>query len=258
MSNTDNPSPSQQWSAQGYRQNAAFVAEYGAVLLDILKPVKGERVLDLGCGDGVLTLRLSERGASVIGVDGSPDMVAAAQSRGIDARVMDGHQLTFDREFHSVFSNAALHWMRDPDAVLAGVCRALIANGRFIGEFGGHGNVAAIVTAIYAALEAAGVDADRFNPWYFPSVEAYRAKLENHGFAVEYIELIARPTPLPTGIEGWLATFANPFLHDFNDADKRAVLDHIRRLLKPSLCDEQGRWSADYVRLRFAARKAVE
>ena len=73
----------------------------------------------------------------MVAVDAAPDMVAAARARDIDARVMNGHNLTFDSEFDAVFSNAALHWMRDQDAVLAGVRSALKPRGRFVAEMGG-------------------------------------------------------------------------------------------------------------------------
>ena len=149
----------------------------------------------------------------MVGVDASADMVAAAQKRGLDARVANGARLDFSREFDAVFSNAALHWMKDdPDAVIAGVARALKPGGRFAGEMGGHGCVAAITVALIAVLERHGADGKSVSPWYFPTVDDYRARLERGGFTVEYIELIPRPTPLPTDMAGWLDTFAAPFL----------------------------------------------
>lgn len=246
---------SQTWSAEGYLHNAGFVPVYGASVLELLSPRKGERVLDLGCGDGSLTVKIREFGADVVGVDASEDMAAAARERGLQVHCMDGEALAFDGVFHSVFSNAALHWMRNADAAIGGVCRALLPGGRFVGEFGGHGNVAAIVTALHAALEKAGIDAKERNPWYFPTARAYRKKLEAHGFTVDYIELIPRPTPLPTGIEGWLATFANAFLEGLDEQRTASVLADVKRFLEPSLRDDEGHWSADYMRLRFAARK---
>ena len=167
---------------------------------------------------------------------------------------MDGAAIAFEAEFDAVFSNAALHWMRDPDLVIQGVRRALRPGGRFVGEFGGHGNVAAITVALVAVLERRGADGRGAIPWYFPTPEAYAARLEAAGFAVESIALIPRPTPLPTDMAGWLETFGESFFVRLAPAERRAARDEVIELLRPCLCDEQGRWTADYVRLRFAAR----
>jgi trans-aconitate methyltransferase len=138
----------QHWSAERYAETAHFVPALGAPVLELLAPSPGERILDLGCGDGVLTEKIVAAGATVIAVDAGPDMVAAARARGIDARVMDGQRLTFSGEFDAVFSNAALHWMRDQEAVLSAVRRALEPGGRFVAEMGGHNNTAAIIVAL--------------------------------------------------------------------------------------------------------------
>src|SRR5678815_4450924 len=114
---------------------------------DLLAPRPGERILDLGCGDGALTQQLAAMGVRVVGVDSSPEMIAAACTRGLDARVIDAEQLPFVGSFDAVFSNAALHWMHDPDRVVAGVFRALRPGGRFVGECGAEGNVATLVQA---------------------------------------------------------------------------------------------------------------
>ena len=206
-------SAGQDWQAERYARNARFVADLGQPVVELLAPEPGERILDLGCGDGALTRKLAELGCDVVGVDAGPDMIRVARELGLDAHVVDGHELAFEREFDAVFSNAALHWMkRDPDAVVAGVARALKPGGRFVGEFGGHGNVAAIVTALLAVLARRDLDGMRGHPWYFPTPAAYRKCLEAHGFRVESIDLIPRPTPLPTGMSAWLDTFAEPML----------------------------------------------
>ena len=162
----------QHWSARRYAETAHFVPELGAPVLELLVPSAGERILDLGCGDGVLTEKILGAGASVVAVDAAPDMVAAARARGIDARIMRGQSLTFDHEFDAVFSNAALHWMRPPDVVLAGIRRALKPRSRFVDEMGGHSNTAAIIVTLRAVLGRRGLDAHRLSPWYFPSAAA--------------------------------------------------------------------------------------
>lgn len=245
------------WQAERYAAHAGFVPELGLPVLQLLDARPGERILDLGCGDGVLSARLTALGCRVVGIDASPDMVRAARDRGVDARLMDGHALDFTREFDAVFSNAALHWMKAaPADVAAGAARALRPGGRFVGEMGGHGNVAAVTVALAAVLRARGYDGAAANPWYFPTPEHYRGVLEGAGFAVRCIELIPRPTPLPTGMAGWLETFAGPFLRLLPDSERAAAAQEAIELLRPALCDERGRWSADYVRLRFAAALA--
>jgi SAM-dependent methyltransferase len=243
----------QQWSAERYAETAGFVPALGAPVVELLMPQPGERILDLGCGDGVLTKRIAAAGVSVVAVDAAPAMVAAARRRGLDARVMAGQNLAFDGEFDAVFSNAALHWMRPPEAVIAGVCRALRPGGRFVAEMGGHNNTAAIMVALSAVLDRRGRDARRLSPWYFPSAEAYREKLEAAGFSVEQIAIIPRPTPLPAGLEAWLDTFAEDFLGALASPDRAAARSEIAALLRPVLVDERGTWVADYVRLRFRA-----
>jgi SAM-dependent methyltransferase len=248
------PEP-QGWNPDRYRKNAAFVAELGSPLIDSLGAIAGRRILDLGCGDGVLTARMIEAGASVLGVDASPSMVEAAKARGIDAIVADAADLSFEKKFDAVVSNAALHWMSDQKAVVGNVYRALRPGGRFVAECGGYMNVAAIRVALHAALENVGADAARLDPWTFTSVPVMRGLLEDAGFAVESLDWFARPTPLPTDIRGWLLTFAQSFVTELTEEQSEAVLDEAERLLAVALRDEAGAWTADYVRLRFAALK---
>jgi SAM-dependent methyltransferase len=255
-STSPNPS-SQSWNAAVYAANAHFVPALGQPVLELLQPQPNERILDLGCGDGILTEKLVALGAQAVGVDNAPDMVAAACQRGLDARMMDLRALTFENEFDAVFSNAALHWVKDdPDAPIAGAFRALVSGGRFVGEMGGHACVGAITVALLATLERRGIsDAASWMPWYFPTVDEYEARLRRAGFVPKSVQLIPRPTPLPTGMRGWLEIFANPFCGGFSRSERDDFLDEVTALLKPVLCDSQGRWTADYMRLRFAAIK---
>lgn len=250
-------SPSQNWCAAGYAANAHFVPALGQPVLELLQPQAGERILDLGCGDGILTEKLAALGCTVVGIDSSSDMIAAARRRGIDARIIDARSLTFGNEFDAVFSNAVLHWVKDdPDAPIAGAFRALVDGGRFVGELGGHGCVAAITVALMATLERHGVaNTASLVPWYFPTVDEYQVRLRRAGFLPQSVQLIPRPTPLPTGMRGWLETFANPFCGGLEKNERADFLDEVTARLEPVLCDSQGRWTADYMRLRFAAIK---
>jgi SAM-dependent methyltransferase len=246
---------SQTWDPERYARNARFVSDLSAAVVELLDPLPGERILDLGCGDGVLTAKLAEMGCNVVGVDGSAAQVEPARKLGLDARVMDGEKLSFDGEFDAVFSNAALHWMRDPEAVISGVWRALRPKGRFVAEFGGHGCVAKIKKALVGALNRRGLDGEAAVPWYFPTVEDYSKLLNNAGFAISTIALIPRPTPLPGDVTGWLETFAESFTTCLPLAERPAYIAEVREALSSELADSEGKWTADYVRLRFAAVK---
>jgi SAM-dependent methyltransferase len=243
---------SQVWHAESYDANARFVSDLGGEILSWLAPKPGERILDLGCGDGALTQKLAASGASVVGFDASPSLLAAARARGLDVREGDGHALPFDREFDAVFSNAALHWMTQPEKVIDGVRRALKPGGRFVAEFGGHGNVAAIMTALRAASRHFGGDISIATPWFYPTDREYADMLQAAGFTVRRAGLFPRPTPLPTGIEGWLQTFRGVFFDQFGER-RGEVIGTVVDLLRPSLCDRSGNWHADYVRLRVEA-----
>lgn len=245
---------SQTWNAAQYARNGRFVADLASGALGLLNAKPGERILDLGCGDGALTVKIAAAGAKVTGVDSSASMVAAAQVRGVDARLASGEALRFDHEFDAVFSNAALHWMPNQDAVLASVHRALKPGGRFVAEMGGHGNIAAIQVALSAVFAKHGIDAAQSGQNYFPTPASYESRLQGHGFNVEYIELIPRPTPLPeSGMRGWLETFRRGLFEQLPESEREAALDETIRLLEPFLRDDSGQWTADYVRLRFLA-----
>jgi trans-aconitate methyltransferase len=254
MATTDTAG-AQTWDPRSYALNARFVADLGAPLVDLLSPRAGEQVMDLGCGDGHLTLQLRARGCRVLGVDSSRPLVDAARRHGLEAVVMDARRLDFRACFHAVFSNAALHWMKEADAVIDGVWRALRPGGRFVAEMGGHACVARVRAAIGRALARRGLAIEALDPWYFPTAEEYGGKLEARGFALEHLALFPRPTPLPGELRGWLETFAKTFLAPLDPGDHRAFLEEVQEDCRPDLCDAAGRWTADYTRLRFSARK---
>jgi len=247
----------QQWRAEEYARVGRFVADHAGKVMEWLAPQAGERILDLGCGDGALTERIAAAGAVVVGLDASEDMVRAAQARALDVRLMRGEQLEFADDlaagFDTVFSNAALHWMRDQAAVLRGVRRVLRPGGRFVAEMGGLGNIAAIRVAIAAVLRQHGLErADNENQFF--TAEQYRGLLERAGFTVEEIELVPRPTLVKEGMRAWLETFRSGVLGWFPDAEREQAITEMVELLTPVLRDADGKWWADYVRLRWRAR----
>jgi trans-aconitate methyltransferase len=243
----------QQWDPTEYQRHARFVSDLGNPILDLLDARSGERILDLGCGDGALTLKLVQLGCDVLGVDSSAPMIEATRKLGVNAMVMDGESLDFREEFDAVFSNAALHWMPHPEKVIAGIWRALKPGGRFVAEFGGHGNVATIVNALRTALAARDIEAPA--PWFFPTPEHYRALLEQQGFKVQWAILVPRPTLLPGDVGAWLSTFAQPFTSAIVEEERASFIASLVETLRMTMCDAEGKWWADYVRIRCHATK---
>jgi SAM-dependent methyltransferase len=245
----------QTWDAKAYGEHGAFVHRLAGGVLEWLAPRDGEELLDLGCGDGQLTLRLVETGAHVRGVDASPAMVAAARGRGLAVEEAKAEALPFaNASFDAVFSNAALHWVRGQDAMMAEVRRVLRPGGRFVAEMGGHGNIAAIRVALMAVVERYGVGNLEDGVNYYPAPEVYTRRLASHGLCVERIALIPRPTPLGEGgMEAWLRTFRRGVIEAAPEALRETIVRETVELLRPTLCDEDGNWAADYMRLRFVA-----
>ena len=247
------------WSPADYARNAAFVPRLGDAVLQLLDPRPGERILDVGCGDGALTERIGAAGAKVIGLDSSPEMVEAARARGIDAFVADAEAMDLARfgQFDAVFSNAALHWMLDPDAVASGIFKALRAGGRFVGEMGGAGNLATLRRGLRDELTTRGYDMPEQDPAWYAGVEEFTRLYLVAGFEGIRAELIERPTPLPGGVADWVKTFRSGLLDVamVPEWERGDVASAVEARLAPALRQADGSWCADYVRLRFSMRK---
>jgi len=246
------------WSPTDYARNAAFVPALGDAVLQLLAPRAGELILDVGCGDGALTQRIAAAGARVIGVDASPEMVEAARARGIDAFVADAEAMDLARfgRFDAVFSNAALHWMLDPDAVAGNIFEALRPGGRFVGEMGGEGNLARLRGGLRDELTERHYVMPAEDPAWYASVEDFTRLYEVAGFEEVRAELIARPTPLPGGVAAWVKTFRAGLMDMamVPEWERDEIAAAVEARLAPALLKD-GIWCADYVRLRFSMRK---
>jgi trans-aconitate methyltransferase len=253
--NTSHPT---KWDADLYDDKHAFVWKYGASLVDLLAPGAGERILDLGCGTGHLTARIAELGAEVVGIDSSPEMIEEARRLFPDIRfeVADARDFGFDQPFDAVFSNAVLHWVKPPEQAVACVARALGPGGRFVAEFGGQGNVRAVIAALIAAARAIGLG-DWEPPWYYPSIGEYAPLLERAGLEVSTAALFDRPTPLDgeDGLRHWTEMFARDLVGRVAPVDRDRFFRHLEDAARPGL-HRDGTWFADYRRLRVVARSA--
>lgn len=243
------------WDPERYSRVATFNVSESGPILALLAAIPGERILDVGCGDGRLSAQLQNHGISLCGLDSSPAQVEAAKAQGVDAQVGDATNLPFkDASFDAVFSNAALHWVKDADQALGNIARVLRPGGRFVAELGGHGCIAALRTALYAVACAAGQSPASCDPWYFPTAQDYAARMTAVGLQVEHCALYSRPTPLTTSLSDYLHTFARRFFPHLPPEARDQAFARVERLVAPALYDpERNTYVLDYVRLRVRA-----
>jgi SAM-dependent methyltransferase len=244
------------WDSGLYDDSHSFVYEYGEDLLGLLEPNAGERILDLGCGTGHLPRRIADEGADVVGVDTASDMLVQADAEHSHVEFLrgDARGLPFAGAFDAVFSNAALHWIPEAETVIEHVRAALGADGRFVAEFGGRGNVETIVSEMVDVIRAAGYEPH--NPWYFPSVAEYTILLERHGLEPRYVGLFDRPTELDgeDGLRNRMAMFTDSFFAEVPDGEREELIQTIEDRLRGELYDPDAEiWVADYRRLRVEA-----
>ncbi|HCI46418.1 MAG TPA: SAM-dependent methyltransferase [Rhodospirillaceae bacterium] len=243
----------QKWDAAAYARNARFVSDLGIAALDLLAVKPGETIIDLGCGDGALTEKILDAGATVIGIDADQAMVDAAVDRGIDARLGDATDFELPEMVDAVFSNAVLHWVPKADDAIRQVKAHLKPGGRFVGEFGGHGNIAAVCTALRAVAIQWGLGPDCLPNWFFPTRDQYHDMLEDAGFMVREIAIFPRLTHVPAGIEAWLELMTAKTIAKLPVNERPQFVKEVAALLKPALQAYNGEWHIDYVRIQFEA-----
>lgn len=251
------------WNTTLYEGQHGFVWQYGEDLLNLLSPQVSDRILDLGCGTGQLTDKIATNGAEVLGIDHSPAMIEKARQNYPHLRfdVADARNFQVEQPLDAIFSNAALHWVKEADAVVSCIDKALKSGGKFVAEFGGKGNVKAIVQALQDVLMELGYNSlGTINPWYFPNISEYATLLEKQGLEVTYATLFDRPTPLEggnIGLANWLQMFfTNQFLTGFSDTQQAKVIQAVEERLQPLLYKD-GKWWADYRRIRVVAIKHI-
>jgi len=246
------------WDAKLYDANHSFVNEMARGLAEILSPKPGERILDLGCGTGALTQQIADSGAIVVGVDASASMIAQARKNypRVDFRVADAVSMAFAEPFDAVFSNAALHWIKPPEAAAARMFAALKPGGRLVLEMGGKGNVSKVLGSAADASRSLGIDlTGTIEINYFPSIGEYTGLLDSAGFAVNSAVLFDRPTPLSDGDAGlanWIRMFRPTALEAVPENRRGEFFAAMESQCKADLF-RGGVWHADYRRLRVTA-----
>jgi trans-aconitate methyltransferase len=245
------------WDARRYQDQHSYVWQLGGNLLELLQPRAGERILDIGCGTGQLTADIAGSGARVTGLDSSPDMIEQARRNYPDIPFVlgDAASFSFPEQFDAIFSNAALHWVPDHQAVAGSIARALLPGGRFVAEFGGKGCIASITAAMLAVL---GPYAAGSCPWNFRSIGEFAPLLERAGMEVCEARLFDRPTPVQgdDGMEGWLRMFCGGYFGGLTAEETRVKLCELVAQLRPALYND-GVWTLDYRRLRIVAIKTA-
>jgi ubiquinone/menaquinone biosynthesis C-methylase UbiE len=248
------------WKTELYDNKLGYVSELGKGVVELLNHQKGEKILDLGCGTGDLAYEISKTGANETGMDLSREMIGKAREKYPEIHFFIGNaeNFQFEESFDAVFSNAALHWMKNAKQVLKCVWNVLNKGGRFVAEFGGQGNVETVIKAISEVLyEDYGIDASRLNPWFFPSIAEYSTLLEQQGFRVTYALHFDRPTKMEDGENGlnhWLTGLADDFFKGFSEKERNRVFEKIAAKAKKELFHD-GSWYLDYKRLRIMAIK---
>ena len=179
-----------EFDGKKYENASAHQKEWGTRLIAELRVTGDERVLDLGCGDGTLTAQIAELipEGDVLGIDASRGMidVAAPKERSnLNFRKLDINDMDFADEFDVVFSNAALHWVKDHKRLLENIHRALRSGGRVCFNFAGDGNCSHFNTVVREAMvqEEFRLFFAGFEwPWYMPSVDEYQVLAGSIGF----------------------------------------------------------------------------
>ena len=243
------------WDSSLYDDRHSFVWKKSADLIDVLAPEAGERILDLGCGTGHLAAEIAACGAEVIGIDSSVSMIAQARQNfpKLKFQLADARDFHFDTPFDAVFSNAALHWVREADQVAGCIARALRPGGRLVLEMGVQGNIARVVKGVESVLKEAGYPVE--NTWYFPSLGEYSTLLERHGFEIVEAQTFPRWNKLEhpeRGLREWLEMFAGAYFEAVPREGHEDIVRAIEERLRPVLYRE-GAWWADYRRLRISA-----
>lgn len=241
------------WNPELYDNNHAFVSYYGSRLIKLLNLKENEDILDIGCGTGDLTNQIYKQHPSVVGVDKSHQMINQANKKypDIPFSVQDITNFCYSQSFDAIFSNATMHWVKQPKKALENIYKHLKTGGRFVAEFGGKNNVQIITNEVIHQIQEKKINYNHEQfPWYFPSIGEYTTLMEEIGFTVTFAEYFDRPTPLigKEGLSNWINMFSNNMFENLKESTRKTIIKNVENNLKPILHDGE-QWIADYKRI---------
>ncbi|WP_455716221.1 class I SAM-dependent methyltransferase [Anaerosporobacter sp.] len=244
------------WDSKNYASNFSFVHEYGQEVVNLLDVTEGMTVVDLGCGNGQLTKKLSDMGTKAIGVDASEDMLVLARKSypKLEFINSDATSFTVGENVDAIFSNAVFHWIDNQDDLIANIAKQLKEGGQLVCEFGGYGNTELVQASLEREFQSRGLHYRR--NFYFSTIGEYAFKLEKHGLLVKYATLFERPTKQigEDGLANWIHMFNLLPFQGVEETVQEEIIQSVVEELRPVLYKE-GNWYLDYVRIRIKAIK---
>ena len=248
------------WNPNLYDSKHDFVIKFGEEIIDLLDPQKNETILDLGCGTGDLTKKISDCAKKVVGLDNSSEMIQTSKDKYPEIAFFnsDARDFHLDYAFDAVFSNAVLHWIPEADKVIKNINKHLKIGGRFVAEFGGKDCVNKIIKTLTEILENENYIYPRIDDTlYYPSIGQYSSLLEKYGFEVNFALLFDRPTELKGGLDGlnnFIEMFFNWLFINVSVSDKLSIIKKANERLNSEMYNGTS-WIADYRRIRIVAYK---
>jgi len=260
------------WNAEDYERNSQGQQKWARELIGKLSLKGTEKILDLGCGDGKVSAEIARSvgKGSVTGIDSSRSMIALASEKypseiypNLSFRVMDASRLSFEECFDVVFSNAALHWVKNQKLVVEGVFRSLKPEGKVLLQMGGKGNARYILAALEEILsepEWQPYFSEFEFPFVFPDTLDYETLLSESGFKVNRVELIPKDMEHAGrhGLEGWIRSTWLPYLERVPDNKRERFIEAITaRYIEHVPMDLNGKVHVAMVRLEVEAGKVT-
>ncbi len=180
-----------EFDGKKYEKASIFQQEWGNKLISELNLKGDEDILDLGCGNGLLTAKLARLvpNGNVIGVDASEGMIEVAKEKeenNLKFLLMDLNEINLNRQFDFIFSNATLHWIKNHKQLWANINKLLNPNGFVRFNFAADGNSSHFIKVIKEVIEFEEYRKyfSEFQwPWYMPSVDEYENILKDFTFS---------------------------------------------------------------------------